>query len=144
MTSLSSRAHLSSLFEKLGVHTIGEFCSLREADIEQLDFQLPENQTIVHFLDCYFEKELTPEPEPENSSPIEKPVVNEPVDVKPTQVVSDLAISSSDEMRIMEELVPSSSEQNIEEESAKSPDISPNAQIISKTLFDLNSVTLSS
>lgn len=117
-------------FEKFGVHTVGEFCSLAEADITEIDFQLPENETIIQFLDRYFEKKLLTESEvaSRSASPALKEI---PAEIT-TEEVSDVTVSSSAEMTV-EELV-QSSDDVVEEEATKSLDISPNGQILSMLL----------
>lgn len=130
VTSPASRALLLATFEKFAVHTVGEFCSLAEADITEIDFQLPENETIIQFLDRYFEKKLPTESEVVSRS--SSPPLNEiPAEIT-MEEVSDITVSSSAEMAV-EELV-QSSDDVVEEETTKSLDISPNGQILSMLL----------
>lgn len=129
VTSATSRGPIMAVLEKLGVRSIGDFCALSEADIQGLDFHLPQHETIKQFLERHFAKKLS-----EKSIPR----VNESQGLSATDLpitkedASNLPASSSDEIRT-DELVQSSDD--ITKESSKSPDSIPNGQIISNTLF---------
>jgi hypothetical protein len=122
-----------TVLEKLGVRTIGDFCALSETDIKGLDFKLPQHETIKQFLESHFAKKTTSKLETqtleeENSS------LNHTSPTNPEKVVSELVVLSSDEAR--SDVVKSSDELK-SEESNKTPDSSPNGQIISNTCLNL-------
>lgn len=132
VTSPTSKGPILAVLEKLGVRTIGDFCALSETDIKGLDFKLPQHETIKQFLESHFARKsstrIETQPlEPENSS------LNDASPSRAEKVESEVAILSSDEGR-SDDLIKSSDELK-SEESNKTPDSSPNGQIISNNYF---------
>ena len=113
VTSPTSKGPILAVLEKLGVRTIGDFCALSETDIKGLNFKLPQHETIKQFLESHFARKISTRLE---TQPLE-------------QENSSLAILSSDEAR-SDDLIKSCDELK-SEESNKTPDSSPNGQIIS-------------
>lgn len=118
-----------AVLEKLGVRTIGDFCALSEADIQGLDFHLPQHETIKQFLERHFAKKLAERSDPKifHTNIDSQDVYEEKT--HDDEMMLDSTITSSDELRI-DELVQSSTDSK-REESSKSPDPTPNGQIIS-------------
>ncbi|KAI9556357.1 hypothetical protein GHT06_018931 [Daphnia sinensis] len=121
VTSPTSKGPILTVLEKLGVRTIGDFCALSETDIKGLDFKLPQHETIKQFLESHFAKKSIARTDPQISH--EEGVSMEVI--SPTDVGNVESVPAAN----TDELVKSLEEQKIED-SIKTPDSSPNGQII--------------
>ncbi|XP_057374460.1 telomere-associated protein RIF1-like [Daphnia carinata] len=122
VTSPTSKGPILTVLEKLGVRTIGDFCALSETDIKGLDFKLPQHETIKQFLESHFARKSIARTDSQISHE------EEGVDIEAISP-TDTGNVESEPVVNTDELVKSLEEQKVEE-SIKTPDSSPNGQII--------------
>ncbi len=128
VTSPTSKGPILAVLEKLGVRTIGDFCALSERDIQGLDFQLPQYETIKQFLERHFARKMAAKSETKFSLDDSESLGVNNASQLDTQLLE--SIKPDESMKSSDELIKSSSDEIKTEELTKSPDSLPNGQII--------------